>query len=141
MRCNCKPVCNCATKGGVQVAVIGAGNLSQQAASLYANIEDWARRRGIAAPILLSACRSAELQQQLRESWDRGDRAGIAVRPADPSSSRHVPDASGTCNAFDLGNTPAWLTLCGNAVATLPNVTWGGVWIPKDINHFQINRR
>lgn len=33
-------------------------------------------------PQITSGRRSAEYQKQLRDRWDRGDRAGLAVRPA-----------------------------------------------------------
>lgn len=117
-----------------------SGSLSPPALGVLQGLRIEAARRRIAAPIVISACRSPEQQLELLRRWARGDRVGIAAPPADPSNSRHVPDESGLCWAFDLGNTGEWLAVMGPwATNTYPYVQWGGAWIPRDANHFQID--
>ncbi len=117
--------------------VIGGDGWDGATNGLYLALVDWARRNNFDPPILLSACRPATLQKELQERWDRGDREGLAVRPADPTKSKHVPK-NGTCKAFDLGNSPQWLALAGAYVTqNFPRATWGGFWLRKDPGHFE----
>lgn len=103
---------------------------------LFGWIGEVANRAGMAPPELLSGARTRERQQYLQQQWDRGNRAGLAVRPS--STSKHIPDAMGHYRAFDLANTEDWLYLMGPVVvAKWPNIEWGGTYIPKDIRHFE----
>lgn len=92
----------------------------------------------IAPPNVISACRTREEQRALQRAWDRGEREGLLVRPADPENSLHVPDEDGMCFAFDLGNGPEWLEQVGKWAARIPGVTWGGTWLNRDRGHFQV---
>lgn len=40
-------------------------------------------------PRVTSGFRDPAKQKAMRDAWDRGDKQGLAVRPADPSTSRH----------------------------------------------------
>lgn len=74
------------------------------------------------------------------DRWIAGDRAGLAYRPADPAHSRHVPDANGVCRAFDVGNSVEWCQRVGAWVTkAIPWATWGGVWVPPDTKHFEVD--
>jgi len=46
-------------------------------------------------PRITSGFRDPAKQAALRAAWDRGDRQGLRVRPADPSASLHCRTASG----------------------------------------------
>jgi hypothetical protein len=41
-------------------------------------------------PVITSLYRDPEKQRIMRERWDKGDRAGLRARPADPDTSRHT---------------------------------------------------
>jgi len=115
--------------------------LGPEIRQLFHWIEILARDSGLEPPILLSQCRSAAEQLAMQFEWDRGNRSGLGARPANPENSRHVPGPSGICWAFDLGNSSDWLEAVGKSVQrSFPgDVTWGGIWLPKDIQHFQVN--
>lgn len=66
----------------------------------------------------------------LQAQWDRGDRRGLAVRPA--SDSAHTRR-----NAFDLQNDKPTLNVLGREARRL-GARWGGTFIPPDINHFDV---
>ena len=118
------------------------GTLGPEARTVYRGIELYTAERGIAPPILISSCRSPLQQLELQERWDRGDRAGLAARPAAPETSRHVPDQFGICHAFDLGNDSNWLSVVGHWVSeTYKDARWGGYFFPADINHFDVTSR
>ena len=111
---------------------------------LLNTLSEWAKNEQLGSPVVISTCRSAGKQAEMRARYDRGDRTGLAYRPADPKNSRHVPDETGVCWAFDLGNSDQWLRQAGAFVQTravtvaVPGARWGGVWLPPDINHFEI---
>lgn len=44
-------------------------------------------------PRITSGFRDPAKQRAMRAAWDRGDRAGLRVRPADPSTSAHCQEA------------------------------------------------
>lgn len=50
-------------------------------------------------PRITSGWRDPAKQKAMRAAWDRGDRQGLVVRPADPDGSRHCRTA--------LGGSPA----------------------------------
>ncbi len=79
-----------------------AGKWPEQAVPYF--VSAWGLNRGFAsrAAMLYLACWAAGLnprvtsgfrdpkkQAAMRAAWDRGDRAGLIVRPADPSKSKH----------------------------------------------------
>jgi hypothetical protein len=67
----------------------------------------------------------------MRARWDRGDRAGLVVRPA--RDSKHVQG-----EAFDLQNTGALAKL--GELAAPAGLVWGGFFADPDPVHFQIRR-
>jgi len=46
-------------------------------------------------PRVTSGFRDPAKQKAMRDAWDRGDKQGLAVRPADPSTSRHSTTSLG----------------------------------------------
>lgn len=86
--------------------------LSRAAARGYAQLAVWSAYYGEPAPPIVSGLRSRERQRELQRKWDRGDRAGLAARPADRSA--HVDG-----DAFDVARTRslpwwhAWAHLVG----------------------------
>lgn len=113
-----------------------------KARALYRWIEAFAKQNKLEPPFPLSICRSFERQKQIQEAWDRGEREGLSVRPADPENSLHVPGPDGLCRAFDLGNNYSWLALVGPAVMkNVPGARWGGLWLPPDYPHFDVETR
>jgi hypothetical protein len=113
------------------------GELSPYTRYILTSIEQFALFRKIASPDVISGCRSREQQLALQREWDRGNRSGLAVRPADPENSRHIAGQDGFCRAFDLGNSSEWLKDIGPwTVKAFPGVRWGGYFIPKDLGHF-----
>jgi len=46
-------------------------------------------------PQITSGFRDPKKQAAMRAAWDRGDRQGLRVKPADPSGSRHCQTAAG----------------------------------------------
>jgi hypothetical protein len=122
------------------VSSTSPATLGPESRDLYRYIELLAGRLRIDPPLLLSQCRSAEKQLTMQLEWDRGNREGLATRPADPENSNHVPDEFGVCRAFDLGNSHAWLRMVGAHVSKhIPWAEWGGTWFPPDLPHFQVN--
>jgi hypothetical protein len=116
-----------------------AGVMGPEARALYRDIEIFTAEQGLEPPHLLSQCRSADLQRAMQQAWDTGRRSGLRVRPADPENSKHVADDNGICWAFDLSNDDTWLDIVGAWVTrTHPTATWGGIWLPKDRPHFQV---
>lgn len=115
------------------------GTLGPDARALYRAIEVFTAQNGMEPPHILSTCRSRAHQKELQRRWDAGDRAGIAVRPADPEDSLHVPDELGICSAFDLSNNHAWLRTVGRFVIdNFPSAVWGGTFLPQDLPHFHV---
>lgn len=45
------------------------------------------------SPRITSGFRDPRKQQAMRDAWDRGDRRGLRVRPADPKASNHCHEA------------------------------------------------
>tara|TARA_Y100000310_G_C20601548_1_gene773315 strand:+ start:931 stop:1374 length:444 start_codon:yes stop_codon:yes gene_type:complete len=117
-------------------AVDGTAMLSESMVVLFNWIGQVAERGGMAPPVMLSACRTKERQQELQNLWDTGQREGLAVRPVD--NSKHIADSFGWCRAFDLGNDLTWLQTMGPVVvAKWPNIEWGGGYLPPDYRHFE----
>lgn len=115
------------------------GTLSPYAEFILQKISEFAQFLKIAPPDPISTCRSFSDQLELQRRWDRGDREGLAARPADPENSKHTPGPDGFCRAFDLGNDRDWLKMIApRVIAAYPGVVWGGNWIPPDYPHFQV---
>jgi hypothetical protein len=118
-----------------------AGTMGPEVRQLYRAIEIYSAKAGLTVPRLVSQCRSREYQLMIQKRWDSGLKEGLVTRPADPDNSAHVPDANGICWAFDLGNDLAWLNRIGSWVSrTFPGATWGGNWLTRDPNHFQVDQ-
>ena len=123
--------CNPCTTSGV------GGELSPYTRYVITMLEQFAQFRKIPAPDIISTCRTAQRQLHLQREWDRGNRGGLAVRPADPQNSKHIAGPDGLCRAFDLGNSREWLKDVGPwVVKAFPGVRWGGNFIPPDFGHF-----
>lgn len=92
----------------------------------------WGEQLGYPAAGITSGKRSAARQRALIAAWDRGDRAGLAVRPA--ANSAHVEG-----RAFDLAKV-RHLDIYGQLAQYLPGVRWGGTFSTYDPIHFDLGR-
>lgn len=107
--------------------------LTPEAAARALYLGYWVKRLGGLTIQINSAYRSPAYQKQLQAQWDRGNRAGLKVRPAD--SSRHTEG-----RAFDVsvqGPEPSKATWenIGRVGETL-GLRWGGRFSPPDPVHF-----
>lgn len=84
-------------------------------------------RRGIPTQVV-SMYRSPEYQRSLRERWDRGDRAGLTVRPA--ATSRH---SSGKAADVTHGGRHAEF----GEIVERHGLKWGGRFSTPDWNHVE----
>lgn len=90
----------------------------------------WGEHYGYRATSIVSGKRSWWKQRQLQRAWDRGDRAGLVVRPA--SNSAHTRG-----EAFDLARV-SHLPIYGELARYLPGVRWGGRFNTRDDVHFDL---
>lgn len=82
---------------------------------------------------IISGYRSPDRQISLQLDWDAGRREGLAVRPVNPSRSRHTQG-----KAVDIRGTNDQLVRWGKAWQAL-GYRWGGTFFPKpDPVHFDI---
>lgn len=87
-----------------------------------------------------SGWRDPEKQRAMQERWDRGDRAGLAARPA--TNSKHSttgffgdPDAM----AVDLyAGSDQNLRILGSWAQNYLGLKWGGTFRNADLVHFYI---
>lgn len=91
---------------------------------------------------VVSGYRSADYQAQLRQRWDRGDRAGLLVRPAANSrhSSGRAVDLAFSWEGYPIPvrDTPRqYFQYLADILAPV-GVRWGGFFSPPDLNHFEI---
>lgn len=58
-------------------------------------------------PQVTSGFRDPEKQKAIRDAWDKGNKQGLAVRPADPTTSRHTNTSFGrpASKAIDIKTT------------------------------------
>lgn len=103
--------------------------LTHRAASAYATLTWWGEHYGIPTPEIVSGKRDAEYQKELRARWDRGDRAGLVVRPA--LDSHHTRG-----EAFDLRRVAGLATL--GWLAPHAGLRWGGNFKEPDPVHFDL---
>ena len=93
----------------------------------------WVKQLGGVELELESAYRSPEYQKQLQQRWDRGDRAGLKVRPA--TNSLHSEG-----RAFDVGavgpdpSSETWRRI--GSVGESLGLSWGGRFQTPDPVHF-----
>lgn len=103
--------------------------MSRRAAEAYATLAWWGEHYGIPAAQIVSGKRSAREQRALQQAWDRGDRRGLAVRPA--SSSAHTRgEAWDLPRGQHLAYYAAWAPYLG--------VRWGGNFSDPDPIHFDL---
>lgn len=81
---------------------------------------------------ITSGRRSATRQEEMQEAWDRGEREGLIVRPADPDRSHHTHG-----QAVDLAGTDAELAILGELWQSAGN-RWGGFFLHRDPVHFDL---
>lgn len=103
--------------------------LTDNAAYVYATLAWWGEHYNIPAGEIVSGKRSALKQRYLRWRWDRGDRSGLAARPA--IESKHTEG-----RAFDLARG-RHLEVYG-AWAPLLGARWGGTFTEADPVHFDV---
>lgn len=89
----------------------------------------WGEHYGIPAPRITSGARSNARNRQLQQRWDRGDRAGLSVRPADDT-------AHSTGDGFDLGGAPPYTLQVYGYWAPYVGLRWGGTFRDPDKIHF-----
>lgn len=103
--------------------------LTRDAARAYATLGFWGEYYGVRAPAIHSGKRSNATQLALQAAWDRGQRSGMAVRPA--SSSAHTRG-----EGFDLPRGDH-LALYGHWAPYL-GIRWGGKFSTPDPVHFDL---
>lgn len=103
--------------------------LTPKAQTLAFNLINFARSKGLSFTFI-SGFRSQQHQKELQERWDRGDRAGLKVRPAD--NSEHTRG-----NAFDISADIFTLQQLGSETLRRGG-RWGGSFLPPDNNHFDV---
>lgn len=86
-------------------------------------------------PRVTSGFRSPTKQAAMRAAWDRGDRAGLRVRPADPRGSYHCrgTDARPASQAIDM---PCDDDRLGAQVAQALGLRAGLTFSPPDPGHY-----
>lgn len=104
--------------------------LTSKTAEAYATLTWWGMHYGLDPAPIVSGYRSARRQRELVAAWDRGQRAGLAVRPA-------VDSAHTQGKAFDLARVPH-LWAYGQLSSYLPDVRWGGTFRTPDPIHFDL---
>lgn len=103
--------------------------LSWAAASAYATLSWWGLHYGYPPPAIVSGKRSRRQQKALQKKWDRGERAGLAVRPADRST--HTTGAGWDVERVShLWVYGAWAPYVG--------ARWGGNFRTPDPIHFDV---
>jgi hypothetical protein len=107
--------------------------LTPKAMYLADQVIQYAKREGLKIEFI-SGYRSKEYQKELQKKWDRGERTGLKVRPADDSA--HTRG-----NAFDLSADAIALYKIGEFVVRNGLGRWGGQFFPVDINHFDVEGR
>ena len=101
---------------------------------MFQELRTWSTSAGLPDPMerIISGYRSQAKQDMLRQAWDRGEREGIVVRPAERS--KHTEG-----KAFDLRGDIHELTAWGQQWEKQGGI-WGGRWFPRaDRQHFQIS--
>ena len=105
--------------------------LQPQTFSLGMKLIDYAHSQGLSFNFI-SGLRSLDQQRQMQKNWDSGNRAGLAVRPADNSA--HV-----TGEAFDISASADTLSALGQYALT-QGAVWGGTFVPSDPGHFSTRK-
>lgn len=110
-------------------AAAQAAGLTEEAAWRYALLAWWGEHFGAPAPRIVSGRRSEARQRELRERWDRGDRAGLVTRPA--LYSNHT---RGTAWDVERGRGLDMMA----RLAPYAGVRWGGDFATPDPVHFDL---
>lgn len=103
--------------------------LSWKAANAYATLGWWGMFYGLQPPAIISGKRSRRKQRQMQRAWDRGDRQGLAVRPAD-SSTHTTGDGWDVERVSHIHVYGAWAPYAG--------ARWGGTFRTPDPIHFDV---
>lgn len=102
-------------------------DLTRDTAARYAMLGVWAYQLRGAVPPIASGRRSRRHNRALQRAWDRGEREGLAVRPADDSA--HLRG-----EAFDLVRSRGVDIFA--RYAHYQGMRWGGTFRRRDPLHF-----
>lgn len=87
-------------------------------------------------PRITSGFRDPAKQRAMRAAWDRGDRQGLVVRPADPDGSRHCRTSLGGSPASAAIDMPCSDDALAAKVATALGLRAGIYFNPPDPGHY-----
>jgi hypothetical protein len=89
-------------------------------------------------PRITSGFRDPVKQSAMRAAWDRGDRAGLRVRPADPKNSFHCREASRGVGASLAIDMPCDNDALGAQIAQALGLRAGYYFTPSDPGHYDM---
>lgn len=93
----------------------------------------WSQMYGISFNVV-SGWRDPKRQAALRARWDRGDRAGLKVRPAKTSKHSHTKLGRPDSYAVDVSSSD--LSTLGSWAVQYLGLGWGGDFRTPDPVHF-----
>lgn len=87
------------------------------------------------SPRITSGFRDPRKQAAMRAAWDRGDRQGLRVRPADPSTSMHCREVSGRAASLAI-DMPCSNEALGAQIAQALGLRAGYFFTVSDPGHY-----
>lgn len=87
-------------------------------------------------PRITSGFRDPVKQKAMRDAWDRGDREGLRVRPADPDGSRHCRTTMGGAPASAAIDMPCSNEQLAAQIAKALGLRAGLYFTPADPGHY-----
>lgn len=90
------------------------------------------------SPRITSGFRDPAKQRAMRADWDAGRRAGLRVRPADPSTSLHCREAKRGVGASLAIDMPCSNEALGAQIATALGLRAGYYFTPSDPGHYDM---
>lgn len=88
------------------------------------------------APKITSGFRDPKKQRDMRAAWDRGERQGLRVRPADPDTSRHCRTTLGGSPASQAVDMPCSNDALAAQIGKALGLRAGYYFTPSDPGHF-----